>query len=51
MVCCEPTEFNAKINNDDAPVKGYEVILEDTIIFPEGGGQVKTASMPLFMSN
>ncbi|XP_037029165.1 alanyl-tRNA editing protein Aarsd1 [Bradysia coprophila] len=39
VVRCEPTEFNAKINNDDASVKGYEVVLEDTIIFPEGGGQ------------
>lgn len=40
VVHCEPTEFSTKINNEDASVKGYEVILENTIIFPEGGGQV-----------
>ncbi|KAJ6637663.1 Alanyl-tRNA editing protein Aarsd1 [Pseudolycoriella hygida] len=39
VVECEPIELNAKLNDEGDSVKGYEVILEDTIIFPEGGGQ------------
>lgn len=42
VLICEPTSQNQK-NSDgkDELVNGYNVVLEDTILFPEGGGQVK----------
>ena len=33
VVSCEPAKLGKQ--------NGYEVILEDTILFPEGGGQVE----------
>lgn len=38
---CEKAEL--KGNSKDA-LQGFNVILEDTILFPEGGGQVKNFS-------
>ena len=37
---CQKSEFSASINGKTVNVDGYEIILEDTILFPEGGGQV-----------
>lgn len=41
VVLCEPASLNRK-NSDgkEELVHGYNVVLEDTILFPEGGGQV-----------
>lgn len=41
VVSCEPSELETVIEGKKTKLKGYEVILENTIIFPEGGGQVK----------
>lgn len=41
MVLCEPVSHNRKNSEGkDEQVNGYNVVLEDTILFPEGGGQV-----------
>jgi len=37
---CIPAETTLVKNGKKEKVKGYEIILEDTILFPEGGGQV-----------
>ena len=34
VLSCEPARLGEK--------EGYEVVLKDTILFPEGGGQVRT---------
>ncbi|OWF35864.1 alanyl-tRNA editing protein Aarsd1-like [Mizuhopecten yessoensis] len=36
---CVPVETTLVTNGKKGKVKGYEVILEDTVLFPEGGGQ------------
>ena len=38
---CTPSELTVPGKKKEK-VQGYEVILEDTILFPEGGGQVRT---------
>ena len=40
MKSCKPAELSQVINSKKTKVAGYEVVLEDTILFPEGGGQV-----------
>jgi misacylated tRNA(Ala) deacylase len=40
VVSCEKSVFSYNLNGKNIETNGYEVILEDTIIFPEGGGQV-----------
>lgn len=37
---CIPAELAVPGKSKKDKLKGYEVILEDTILFPEGGGQV-----------
>ena len=38
---CSPAEISIlNQKNKKEKVKGFEIILEDTILFPEGGGQV-----------
>ncbi|XP_062859533.1 alanyl-tRNA editing protein Aarsd1 [Trichomycterus rosablanca] len=39
VVSCSPAELKLENNGKKEKVKGYEVILKDTILFPEGGGQ------------
>ncbi|XP_018566870.1 alanyl-tRNA editing protein Aarsd1-B [Anoplophora glabripennis] len=39
VVSCKEVELNTVINGKKEDIKGYELILEDTILFPEGGGQ------------
>mgnify|MGYP003686260799 CR=1 FL=1 len=41
MKSCTPSELTVPGKKKEK-VQGYEVILEDTILFPEGGGQVRT---------
>lgn len=36
---CTPAELKVNQNGKKETLKGFEVILEDTILFPEGGGQ------------
>lgn len=43
VIICEPTSQNQKnCDGKDELVKGYNVVLDDTILFPEGGGQVSS---------
>lgn len=42
VLSCEPARLGEK--------EGYEVVLKDTILFPEGGGQVRT-TMGLALGN
>ncbi|GLG96001.1 Alanyl-tRNA editing protein Aarsd1-B [Gryllus bimaculatus] len=39
VLSCTPSELETTVNGKKEIVKGYEVILDDTILFPEGGGQ------------
>ncbi|KAL1129204.1 hypothetical protein AAG570_013734, partial [Ranatra chinensis] len=39
VVACNPAEFEKTVDGKKCTVSGYEVILDDTILFPEGGGQ------------
>lgn len=41
MVSCSPAELKLENDGKREKVKGYELILKDTILFPEGGGQVR----------
>lgn len=41
MKDCFPSVYDIVENGQKRPQKGFEVILEDTILFPEGGGQVQ----------
>lgn len=40
MKSCTPAELAVPGKSKKDKLRGYEVILEDTILFPEGGGQV-----------
>lgn len=41
VTVCEKSQFSSKnVDNQTELLDGYNVILEDTILFPEGGGQV-----------
>ena len=37
---CAPGELKIVKDGKKTTLKGFEVILEDTVLFPEGGGQV-----------
>lgn len=39
VVSCNAADFKTLVNGKKEILKGYDVILEDTILFPEGGGQ------------
>uniref|UniRef100_A0A8K9Y8G6 Alanyl-tRNA synthetase domain containing 1 n=1 Tax=Oncorhynchus mykiss TaxID=8022 RepID=A0A8K9Y8G6_ONCMY len=39
LVACSPGEIKQEINGKKETVKGFNVKLQDTILFPEGGGQ------------
>uniref|UniRef100_A0A224XPM8 Alanyl-transfer RNA synthetases family profile domain-containing protein n=1 Tax=Panstrongylus lignarius TaxID=156445 RepID=A0A224XPM8_9HEMI len=39
VLSCNPTECKTTVNGKKQNVNCFEVILEDTILFPEGGGQ------------
>lgn len=40
VVSCSPAELKREINGKKETLKGFNVKLQDTILFPEGGGQV-----------
>lgn len=40
VVSCEPVDLKLENNGKKEKVKGFNVKLKDTILFPEGGGQV-----------
>ena len=40
MKSCTPAELKLVQDGKKTTLKGYEVVLEDTVLFPEGGGQV-----------
>ena len=37
---CKPAQIKLIVEKKKEKVNGFEVVLEDTILFPEGGGQV-----------
>jgi hypothetical protein len=37
---CEPGKLEQLVNGKKTSVEGFEVELDDTVLFPEGGGQV-----------
>lgn len=37
---CDKSQLETNDHGKKTKLDGYDVILEDTIIFPEGGGQV-----------
>ncbi|XP_070536570.1 alanyl-tRNA editing protein Aarsd1-like [Ptychodera flava] len=39
VVSCKPAELETLSDGKKEKLKGYEVIVEDTVLFPEGGGQ------------
>ncbi|XP_071479718.1 alanyl-tRNA editing protein Aarsd1-B-like [Diadema antillarum] len=39
VVSCSPAQAKLQVNGKKQNIKGYELILEDTVLFPEGGGQ------------
>uniref|UniRef100_A0A3B1JW63 Alanyl-tRNA synthetase domain containing 1 n=1 Tax=Astyanax mexicanus TaxID=7994 RepID=A0A3B1JW63_ASTMX len=39
VVSCSPAELKLENNGKKEKVKGFNVLLKDTILFPEGGGQ------------
>lgn len=43
VVSCCPAELKQEINGKIETLKGFNVKLQDTILFPEGGGQVGAA--------
>lgn len=47
VVSCVEATLNTTIEGKKTNVDGFEVILRDTILFPEGGGQVKPQSILL----
>ena len=40
VVSCTPAQIKLALNGKKQNVKGFELTLEDTVLFPEGGGQV-----------
>lgn len=40
VVSCCPAELKQEIDGKTKTLKGFNVKLQDTILFPEGGGQV-----------
>lgn len=44
VVSCRAAELRPEGGGE--PVHGFQVVLEDTILFPEGGGQVRAGSEP-----
>ncbi|XP_022087093.1 alanyl-tRNA editing protein Aarsd1-like [Acanthaster planci] len=39
VVSCTPAELKQVVNGKKQTLQGYEIITEDTVLFPEGGGQ------------
>ncbi|XP_068274589.1 putative protein PTGES3L isoform X3 [Nyctibius grandis] len=44
VVSCRAAELRPEGGGE--PVRGFQVVLEDTILFPEGGGQDSISSLP-----
>lgn len=40
MISCTNAELEIIENGKKVKIEGYDVVLDDTILFPEGGGQV-----------
>lgn len=41
VVSCRPAELKQEVNGKKETLKGFNIKLQDTILFPEGGGQVR----------
>lgn len=44
VVSCRPAELKQEVNGKKETLKGFHIKLQDTILFPEGGGQVRRAT-------
>ncbi|XP_054877239.1 alanyl-tRNA editing protein Aarsd1 isoform X3 [Poeciliopsis prolifica] len=47
VVSCCPAELKHEVNGKKETLKGFNVLLQDTILFPEGGGQVSVVIIKL----
>jgi len=47
VVSCTAAQIDRVVQGKKEKVEGYEVLLEDTVFFPEGGGQVKLKNYKL----
>ena len=43
---CEPAQLTTVVDGKKQKLNGYQLTLEDTVLFPEGGGQVCTQRVP-----
>ena len=43
---CEPAQLTTVVDGKKQKLNGYQLILEDTVLFPEGGGQVGDQRVP-----
>uniref|UniRef100_A0A8C9HLR3 Uncharacterized protein n=1 Tax=Piliocolobus tephrosceles TaxID=591936 RepID=A0A8C9HLR3_9PRIM len=45
VVSCRPAELQTEGSNGKKVLSGFHVVLEDTLLFPEGGGQAVSCSV------
>jgi len=48
VISCEPAVLEDIVGGKKQSLSCFEVILDDTVLFPEGGGQVCVKILPLF---
>lgn len=48
VTSCTKAEFHTLIDGKKTKVDGYEVICEDTVLFPEGGGQASFKEIQIY---
>ena len=39
MVSCKPAKLKQNVGGKKREINGFNVVFEDTVLFPEGGGQ------------
>jgi misacylated tRNA(Ala) deacylase len=50
-VSCVPAHLEQLVNGKKEKINGYDVVLEDTVFFPEGGGQVNPIYIYFVLNN
>ena len=48
---CVPAQLEQLVNGKKEKINGYDVVLEDTVFFPEGGGQVDAIYIYFVLNN
>jgi Ser-tRNA(Ala) deacylase AlaX len=41
VVSCSPSQLKTVKNGKAETIEGFDIVCNDTILFPEGGGQVR----------